>query len=218
MRKAFLISLGAHIFLFIIMYIATLFSTPMKPPKTVYSVKIIAAPQEPTTQIVKNDNKQNTHKEKPKPRVISKPKRRTRHKPKPKSRPKPKPTAKSNPTKTLRQGKASLQVEGKNFTDDFYLNLIITKIANNWLNPLRGGRKISTVIYFKIQKNGDVTDIKIEKSFQTFSNQIYIWGIILLAVVIIIGFFMGQFLHMPSFDKYNLLDAMRRPRSHHIRR
>ena len=140
MRKAFLISLGAHIFLFIIMYIATLFSTPMKPPKTVYSVKIIAAPQEPTTKIVKNDNKQNTHKEKPKP------------------------TAKSNPTKTLRQGKASLQVEGKNFTDDFYLNLIITKIANNWLNPLRGGRKISTVIYFKIQKNGDVTDIKIEKS------------------------------------------------------
>ena len=164
MRKAFLISLGAHIFLFIIMYIATLFSTPMKPPKTVYSVKIIAAPQEPTTKIVKNDNKQNTHKEKPKPRVISKPKRRTRHKPKPKSRPKPEPTAKSNPTKTLRQGKASLQVEGKNFTDDFYLNLIITKIANNWLNPLRGGRKISTVIYFKIQKNGDVTDIKIEKS------------------------------------------------------
>ncbi len=164
MRKAFLISLGAHIFLFIIMYIATLFSAPMKPPKTVYSVKIIAAPQEPTTKIVKNDNKQNTHKEKPKPRVISKPKRRTRHKSKPKSRPKPKPTAKSNPTKTLRQGKASLQVEGKNFTDDFYLNLIITKIANNWLNPLRGGRKISTVIYFKIQKNGDVTDIEIEKS------------------------------------------------------
>ena len=44
-------------------------------------------------------------------------------------------------------------------------------------------------------------------------------NIIIFAILFfIIGFFVGQFLHVPAFDKYNLLDAMRRPGSHHIRR
>jgi len=147
------------------MYVATLFSAPMKPPQKIYSVRIMAAPQpEPAKTTIQDNNQNNKPNNKPKPKVITKSKPKNRHKPKHKPKPKPKNNNRTKSTKTLTQGKASVQVEGKNFTDDFYLNLIITKIANNWLNPLRGGRKISTLIYFQIQRDGDVSKIKIEKS------------------------------------------------------
>ncbi|HID39712.1 MAG TPA: TonB C-terminal domain-containing protein, partial [Calditrichaeota bacterium] len=94
--------------------------------------------------------------EKPKPHIQTKPKRQSSQKPKPKPK-------RSQPRKTLSYGKASVQVDGKNFNDDFYLNLIITKIANNWLNPLRGGGKMAAVIYFRIQKDGTITEVRIEK-------------------------------------------------------
>ncbi len=51
-------------------------------------------------------------------------------------------------------------------------------------------------------------NIKIEKSFQTFSNQIYIWGIILLAVVIIIGFFIANSTIFPIKYIKKILDKM----------
>ncbi len=164
MRKPFLISLGIHIGVLLILYVAALFSAPMKPPVKVYSVRILAAPQpepqRPQTQ-VQQEQPQKKTKPKPKPKVIKQIKKKSRKK----KKIEPKPAAqKPKTTRSLAQGTASVQVEGKNFTDDFYLNLIITKIANNWLNPLRGGRKISAVIYFRIQRDGTVTDVKVEKS------------------------------------------------------
>ena len=37
-------------------------------------------------------------------------------------------------------------------------------------------------------------------------------------VLFISGFFVGQFIHIPAFDDYNLIDAMRRPGSNYNRR
>ena len=37
-------------------------------------------------------------------------------------------------------------------------------------------------------------------------------------IALVAGFFIGQFLHIPAFDDYNLLDAMRRPGSASHRR
>lgn len=37
-------------------------------------------------------------------------------------------------------------------------------------------------------------------------------------VTFVVGFFVGQFVHVPAFDDYNLLDAMRRPGSNSHRR
>ncbi|RKZ32245.1 hypothetical protein DRQ33_06215, partial [bacterium] len=161
MKKAFFISLSIHLLLFMLLYIAALFSEPLKPPQKIYSVKILGAPiPEQSEPESKKPAKKMLKEPKPKPKVIEKPK------PKLKSKPveKPKSTKQNRSSKDLVQGKASVQVEGKDFANDFYLNLIINKVANNWLNPLRGGRTISAVIYFKIQRSGKVTDAVVEKS------------------------------------------------------
>ena len=158
MRKPFFISLGIHIGILLLIYIASAFSAPMKPPQKVYSVKIIAAPQPPKTK-VEEESKKNEPQQKPHIETEKKAKKKHRKK---KHEPKSKPKQ-SKPHKNLARGSASIDIEGQNFSDDFYLNLIMTKVANNWLNPLRGGRKMATTIYFRIQRDGKVSDAKIEK-------------------------------------------------------
>ncbi len=37
-------------------------------------------------------------------------------------------------------------------------------------------------------------------------------------IMLIAGFFVGQFIHIPAFDDYNLLDAMQRPGGNSHRR
>ena len=81
---------------------------------------------------------------------------------------KPKPSSHKQETKPeshqVSKGDASVRVDGADFRNDFYLNLIITKIAKFWRNPLRrGGRKVSAVIYFRIHRDGSVSDITLEK-------------------------------------------------------
>lgn len=42
--------------------------------------------------------------------------------------------------------------------------------------------------------------------------------IVFCLIMLVAGFFVGQFIHIPAFDDYNLIDAMRRPRSNTYRR
>lgn len=42
--------------------------------------------------------------------------------------------------------------------------------------------------------------------------------LIFCLVMLVAGFFIGQFVHIQAFDDYNLLDAMRRPSSNNNRR
>lgn len=159
MRGSVGISVSAHAFVFIFLFVIGLRSTPLKPPEKVYSVKIIRAPAEeyaPQTQVIEEKKV----KEEPKPKVKEVQPDKKKIEPKSKEQQQTSPTTR----KSVSRGTAGISVDGPNFTDDFYLNLIITKIANQWLNPLRGGGKISTIVYFKIQKDGTVSDTKIEKS------------------------------------------------------
>lgn len=158
MRKSLAISASGHILVFIFLFVISLQSTTMKPPEKVYSVRIIRVPDEPTPQTQVIDEKR--IKEEPKPKV----KEAEPDKKKVESKSKEQKQTSPSTKKSVSRGTAGISVDGPNFTDDFYLNLIITKIANQWLNPLRGGGKISTVIYFKIQKDGTVTDVKVERS------------------------------------------------------
>ena len=153
MKKPFFISLGVHIGIFILMFITRAFSTPMKPPEKMYSVRILAAPIPTSRRIIEEV----IEKKKEKPKQVVKPSEKTKPVKK-----KPSKEEDKRPRKTTAHGTASVQVEGKDFADDFYLNLVINKVANNWLNPLRGGRKFSTKIYFRIQRSGEITDTKIE--------------------------------------------------------
>ncbi len=166
MKRAFFISCGVHTFAIFAMWVASLFGAPFKVPQKVYSVRIMPAPKRP--DVVRSEEKTTAEeKKKPeveKPKTIAEPKddKKNSDKAKPKSAQQDKTEQKSQ--KQFAQGNASVMIDGPMFSDDFYLNLVMTKIGNNWMNPLRGGRKISVLIYFRIKRNGDVSDLKVKTS------------------------------------------------------
>ncbi|MBM3330762.1 TonB family protein [candidate division WOR-3 bacterium] len=46
----------------------------------------------------------------------------------------------------------------------YYLNVILTRISDNWINPYAGsGRTFNSTIMFVIERDGTVKDVKIEK-------------------------------------------------------
>ena len=54
---------------------------------------------------------------------------------------------------------------GVNFPYSWYLKIIQDKVTRNWTPPLVSGRNISRpVIYFNINRDGSVTDIKLQTS------------------------------------------------------
>ena len=46
----------------------------------------------------------------------------------------------------------------------YYLNVILTRISDNWINPYAGsGRTLNSTVMFVIERDGTVRDVKIEK-------------------------------------------------------
>ena len=89
-------------------------------------------------------------------------------KPKPQATPetKPKPEPKKEEPKTVRtkQGLGA-RIEGADALGySYYLNIILNKIAENWLNPYAGqARPHTATVYFIIEKDGTITGVKLEK-------------------------------------------------------
>ncbi len=150
MRRELLISYTAHGVLILLAFIITAFSKPMKLPEKVYNVRIIAAPRPEVTKPIetKPEEKQDIEAV-PEPKPISKPE--------PKPAPKPPP----EPQRTTEGGQGHITVDGADFKDDYYLNLIYMKVYRNWIAPATG-KKLSTTIYFQITKVGEVKNAKIE--------------------------------------------------------
>jgi TonB family protein len=59
-------------------------------------------------------------------------------------------------------GDASL--EGGSFETPTYINILFAKIKGRWDNPYQGGEKITCVIYFTIERAGNISDATIENS------------------------------------------------------
>lgn len=88
---------------------------------------------------------------------------------KPKEKPIPKPTPKKTSAKTGQD--LGLKISSKTGKYSYYIDAILTKIGSNWVNPFASsGIKFSTTIYFVIQKHGQITNVKIEKSS---GNELY---------------------------------------------
>ena len=46
----------------------------------------------------------------------------------------------------------------------YYLNSMLTRISDNWLNPYAGGPQVLTAtVVFTIERNGTIKDVKLEK-------------------------------------------------------
>lgn len=62
------------------------------------------------------------------------------------------------------EGLGEAKIEG-NFQAPYYIEMMIGKIKNLWKNPLKiAAEKVVTTIYFKIQRDGTITDVGIEKT------------------------------------------------------
>lgn len=57
-----------------------------------------------------------------------------------------------------------LSIEGGKFETPTYLNILFAKIKSRWDNPFQGAEEISCVIYFVIERGGQISDAAIEKS------------------------------------------------------
>lgn len=89
---------------------------------------------------------------KPKPQVTPKPE------------PRPKPVPKNKESVMKKQGLGA-RIEGADALGyAYYLNIILNRIAENWLNPYAGQARIyRATVYFVIEKDGSITGVKLEK-------------------------------------------------------
>jgi TonB family protein len=95
---------------------------------------------------------------KPKAQPKAKPKAATRTETKPKSAPK-------RGDGTVKRQGLGARVEGAEALGySYYLNVILTRIGDNWINPYAGsGRTFNATVVFVIERDGTVRDVKLEK-------------------------------------------------------
>ena len=87
---------------------------------------------------------------------------------KPKAQPKAKAKPKSAPKRgagTVKRHGLGARVEGAEALGySYYLNVILTRINDNWINPYVGsGRTFNATVVFVIERDGTVRDVKLEK-------------------------------------------------------
>jgi len=155
MRNEFFISLGGHIAVFLLIAaISGLTARRAKPPEKVYRVKILP-------EFAEEEKTDIAAKEKPKPLEKTLPIHTTK-----KVKPKAKPKKKQEKVKKegKRGEKSKIRLDDENFSDFFYINLLVNKVSSNWKNPARGGITLRTTIYFIILRDGRIKGLKVEKS------------------------------------------------------
>ena len=82
---------------------------------------------------------------------------------KPKTEPKPEPGP--GEESVVRKHGLGARIEGADALGySYYLNTILTRIADNWANPYQGGStEYRATVYFVVEKDGTITGVKIEK-------------------------------------------------------
>jgi TonB family protein len=56
---------------------------------------------------------------------------------------------------------ARVGAEDPNFTYGYYLDRVVAVISNNWVRPPVGGDIEEALLYFRIQRDGTLTDLRI---------------------------------------------------------
>ncbi|OYD14385.1 hypothetical protein CH330_08760 [candidate division WOR-3 bacterium JGI_Cruoil_03_51_56] len=83
---------------------------------------------------------------------------------KPKSRAKPKPKSATQPVVVRKQGLGA-RIEGADALGySYYLNIILSKIGDNWCNPQKGqSHTFRATVFFIIERDGTIKEVKLEK-------------------------------------------------------
>ena len=167
MKKAFVISFFIHLAfllgIFGASYILKASAKPIYPQ--VYKVSLVSLPAEVSEE---PETREMAGPQLPEEKAM---KEHSTKKAKPKADKKAKDTkqAKASSPKSnttgLAKGMKILSSEGGVPSDNYYLALILSKISQNWNNPYQGKREtVRAQIYFRIDKNGKLQEVKIENS------------------------------------------------------
>ncbi|MBW7996759.1 MAG: TonB C-terminal domain-containing protein [Candidatus Glassbacteria bacterium] len=157
MRKAFTISIVTHVGLLLFLYYygwerAITFAVPQ-----VYRVQLVSMPQVQAAPV------EETVPEVDVETIPPPPEQKKKLKPKQKEA---QPKAQQTERRVIQQKRPDQNLSGMRSDEQFeflwYLRLVKDKIERNWRNPY-SGEALGT-IYFCIQRNGQVTDARVEKS------------------------------------------------------
>ncbi|OQX85093.1 MAG: hypothetical protein B6D63_03055 [Candidatus Latescibacteria bacterium 4484_7] len=137
-------------------------------PQKIYSVRIIRA----VTGAKKESPAAEKKAQHKKPRVIRKkvPARKKKKAP-PKKKPEKKPekaaAEKEKPMDVTvkKEGNTSVAVDAERFPFSYYIEAVQGKVSRNWFGAVaKGGEGLQCVVYFRLQRDGRVEDVTIEKS------------------------------------------------------
>ncbi|MDO9391480.1 MAG: energy transducer TonB [bacterium] len=167
MKKAFVISFFIHLAfllgIFGASYVLKASAKPIYPQ--VYKVSLVSLPAEVSEE---PETREMPGPQLPEEKAMKEP---SAKKEKPKADKKAKDTkqAKASSPKSnttgLAKGMKILSSEGGVPSDSYYLALILSKISQNWNNPYQGKREtVRAQVYFRIDKNGKLQEVKIENS------------------------------------------------------
>lgn len=141
---------------------------PVFDKRKVIQVALIRLSQPPKESAVKTvSTPEPVIREEPKPvavKKVSKPKKSL-----PVAREKPQPEPK-DPVKAKESG-PQVQVEGVTFPFNYYLELLHKRIQENWNPPFQRepeGKSITAVVVFRIERDGRIGDIRLEKKAGNF--------------------------------------------------
>ena len=149
MRNSLLFSFSVHLLLLLLIMIIPTPKQKKSPPMKVYMVKILSKPESPKERVVAR--------KKIKKKVVPKKK--------PKVKPKKKEIAKKKEMSRQPKIPTSVKLDNPTFDSPFYINLILTKVTNNWLDPLPTTKAhLVATVYFRIVRSGKLKDLKIENS------------------------------------------------------
>ncbi len=169
MKRELIISFSGHIILLVFWAILSPGERVMKPPEKVYRVQIISGPQrtdEPELTPELEEPKQEVKEEKPpkepEQEVVIKNEEKQEREPEPKTEIKEQPETRKIKQDFVKEG-AGVSIDQPDFDDSFFLSLIVTKVANNWRDPVGGSKRYVTVIYFKLLASGQIRDAEIEQ-------------------------------------------------------
>lgn len=158
MNRFYFFSFLLHTVLFSTLGISTRSSFKKTPRIEVYKVKIAPLPQPKVSGKMLN---------RPKPKE---------NKREEKSVPDKKKKSKSSQRKGLPDGLPDIIPEiytgsGRGFNYSYYLNILLSKIGQNWNNPYRNKDVIlKSIVYFEVDENGLISNIRIENDS---GNEIY---------------------------------------------
>ncbi|MFO7639255.1 MAG: TonB C-terminal domain-containing protein [bacterium] len=101
----------------------------------------------------------------PKPRAEPKPETKPEPKPEAKPQTRPEPVQPRPRDEMVRRQGLGARIEGAQALGyNYYLNTILARISENWLNPYQGqARAFLARVFFVIERDGRITDVRLEE-------------------------------------------------------